>query len=124
MIHRIIALCRENKKPVYVDPKFDNFFEYKDVTIFKPNRKEIQDALGIRIDGDDSAFDAGQKLMNLLGCEWLVLTRGEKGMMLFDKEKNKTVTYNIPTRALKVADVFRRRRYGNLDSCSNIMRRG
>jgi len=101
----IITLCNENKKPVYVDPKFDNFFEYKDVTIFKPNRKEIQDVLGVRIDGDDSAYDAGRKLIDILNCEWLVITRGEKGMMLFDKEKGKYVVYNIPTRAIKVADV-------------------
>lgn len=105
MIHRIISLCKSKGKPVYVDPKFDNFFEYKDVTIFKPNRKEIQDALGLRIDGDDSAFDAGKRLLDIINCEWLILTRGEKGMMLFDKEKGKLVVYNIPTRALRVADV-------------------
>lgn len=105
MIHRIITLCKSKSKPVYVDPKFDNFFEYKDATIFKPNRTEIQDALGIRIDGDDSAFDAGQRLMDVINCEWLILTRGEKGMMLFDKEKGKLVVYNIPTRAIRVADV-------------------
>jgi rfaE bifunctional protein kinase chain/domain len=105
IIGRIIALCKSKNKPVYVDPKFDNFFEFKDVTIFKPNRKEIQDALGVRIDGDDSAFDAGKKLIDVLNCEWLVLTRGEKGMMLFDREKGEIVVYNIPTRALKVADV-------------------
>ena len=46
IIERIISLCREAKKKVYVDPKFDNFFEYKNVTVFKPNRKEVQDALG------------------------------------------------------------------------------
>ena len=105
MIRRIITLCKTKNKPVYVDPKFDNFFEFKGVTIFKPNRKEIQDALGIRIDGDDSAFDAGQKLMDVINCDWLVLTRGEKGMMLFDKENEKHVVYNIPTRAIRVADV-------------------
>ncbi len=105
IIGRIIALCKSKNKPVYVDPKFDNFFEFKDVTIFKPNRKEIQDALGVRIDGDDSAFDAGKKLIEILNCEWLILTRGEKGMMLFDREKGEIVVYNIPTRALKVADV-------------------
>lgn len=105
MIHRITTLCKSKGKPVYVDPKFDNFFEYKNVTIFKPNRKEIQDALGIRIDGDDSAFDAGQRVMDIVNCEWLILTRGEKGMMLFDKENGKHVVYNIPTRAIRVADV-------------------
>jgi rfaE bifunctional protein kinase chain/domain len=105
VINRIITLCNNAKKKVYVDPKFDNFFEYKNVTVFKPNRKEIQDALGVRIDGNDSAIDIGKKLIEMIKCEWLVLTRGEKGMMLFDKEKNKTVVHNIPTRAIKVADV-------------------
>jgi rfaE bifunctional protein kinase chain/domain len=105
VIMDIIDLCNQNKKPVYVDPKFDNFFEYKNVTIFKPNRKEIQDVLGVRIDGDESAYDAGRKLIDILDCEWLVITRGEKGMLLFDKERGKYVVHNIPTRAIKVADV-------------------
>jgi rfaE bifunctional protein kinase chain/domain len=105
VIDYIISLCRKEGKAVYVDPKFDNFFEYKNVTVFKPNRKEIQDVMGVRIDGDDSAIDIGKKLINIISCEWLVLTRGEKGMMLFDKEKGRTVVHNIPTKALKVADV-------------------
>jgi len=105
VINKIISLCKEAKQKVYVDPKFDNFFEYKGVTVFKPNRKELQDALGVRIDGDDSAADIGKKLFEMMKCEWLVLTRGEKGMMLFDKESGKIVVHNIPTRAIKVADV-------------------
>ena len=105
IISKIISLCGEAKKKVYVDPKFDNFFEYKNVTIFKPNRKELQDALGVRIDGDDSAADIGKKLFEMMKCEWLVLTRGEKGMMLFEKESGKIVVHNIPTKAIRVADV-------------------
>jgi rfaE bifunctional protein kinase chain/domain len=105
VINKIVSLCRNSKKKVYVDPKFDNFFEYKHVTVFKPNRKEIQDALGVRIDGYESAMDIGKKLIDIIKCEWLVLTRGENGMMLFDKEKDKTVIHNIPTKAIKVADV-------------------
>jgi rfaE bifunctional protein kinase chain/domain len=104
-IRQIIKLSREKHLDVYVDPKFDNFFEYKNVTVFKPNRKEIQDVLGRRIDRDDSAIQSGKELIDSLKCEYLVLTRGEKGMMLFDKEKNKTVVLNIPTRARRVADV-------------------
>ena len=105
IISKIISLCGEAKKKVYVDPKFDNFFEYKNVTIFKPNRKELQDALGVGIDGDDSAADIGKKLFEMMKCEWLVLTRGEKGMMLFEKESGKIVVHNIPTKAIRVADV-------------------
>ncbi|MFI5144018.1 MAG: D-glycero-beta-D-manno-heptose-7-phosphate kinase, partial [Ignavibacteria bacterium] len=105
IIAKIISLCMEAKKKIYVDPKFDNFFEYKNVTVFKPNRKELQDALGVRIDGDDSAADIGKKLIEMMKCEWLVLTRGEKGMMLFEKESGKIFVHNIPTKAIRVADV-------------------
>ena len=105
IISKIISLCISANKKVYVDPKFDNFFEYKNVTVFKPNRKEVQDALGVRIDGDDSAVDIGKKLLILIKCEWLVITRGEKGMMLFEREKNDVTVHIIPTKAIKVADV-------------------
>lgn len=105
LISQVISLCRKFKKPVYVDPKFHNFFEFRDVTVFKPNRKETADILAMKIDGEESVKDAGRILIDRLNCEYLVLTRGEKGMMLFDKEKNKTVILNIPTKARKVADV-------------------
>jgi D-glycero-beta-D-manno-heptose-7-phosphate kinase len=105
VIAGIIKISKSANKTVYVDPKFDNFFEYRNVTVFKPNRKEVQDVIGEKIDGDDSAKKIGRKLIDRLNCEYLVLTRGEKGMMLFDKEKNKTVVLNIPTKARHVADV-------------------
>ncbi len=105
VIGELISIAKRYKIPVYVDPKFHNFFEYKDVTVFKPNRKETADILAMKIDGEESVKTAGRKLIDRLNCEYLVLTRGEKGMMLFDKEKNKTVILNIPTRARRVADV-------------------
>jgi rfaE bifunctional protein kinase chain/domain len=105
IIHSIIGISKKAGKSVYVDPKFDNFFEYQNATVFKPNRKEVQDVLGEKVDGDDSARKVGRKLIDRLNCEYLVLTRGEKGMMLFDKEKNKTVVLDVPTKALNVADV-------------------
>jgi D-glycero-beta-D-manno-heptose-7-phosphate kinase len=105
VIAEIISICKKNNKPVYVDPKFANFYEYKDVTVFKPNRKEVGDILAMKLDGEESVNEAGRILIDRLNCEYLVLTRGEKGMMLFDKEKDKTVVLNIPTRARKVADV-------------------
>lgn len=105
IISEIILMCKKLNKPVYVDPKFTNFYEYKDVTVFKPNRKEVGDILGMKLDTDESVNEAGSILIDKLNCGYLVLTRGEKGMMLFDKEKNKTVVLNIPTRARKVADV-------------------
>lgn len=105
MIGKVIKLFRDAGKHVFVDPKFHNFFEYRNVTLIKPNRKEVQDVLAMKVDGDESVSDAGKILIDKLDCEYVVLTRGEKGMVLFDKEKDKTAVLNIPTRARKVADV-------------------
>jgi len=105
MIAKVIKMFKSAGKRVYVDPKFHNFFEYKSVTVFKPNRKEVQEALAMIIDGDESVKSAGEQLIDKLDCEYLVLTRGEKGMVLFDRAKNKTAVLNVPTLARKVADV-------------------
>lgn len=102
LIHQVIDFARTNNIIITVDPKFDNFFEYKNVTVFKPNRKETEDALGIRLDSEEKVIEACQKLKEKLNPEFLLLTRGEKGMTLFGKDSS---VHTIPTRARKVADV-------------------
>lgn len=103
LIRRAIALARENHIPTFVDPKLDNFFEYEGVTVFKPNRKEMQDALGIKTKTDAEIDHAGVTLLRRLGAENVLLTLSEKGMRLF--EKDQTEPFAIPTMAREVADV-------------------
>lgn len=102
LIHRIIQLAQIHHKVITVDPKFNNFFEYKGVTVFKPNIKETEEALGKKLKTDDDIIAAGKALRERLGAEHILLTRSEKGMSLF--EKNGSITH-IPTRAREVADV-------------------
>ncbi len=102
LIVRIIELAKRKKKIIAVDPKFNNFFEYKDVTIFKPNRKETEEALGVRLSTDEKIKKAGKDLLDRLSAENVLLTLGEKGMSLF--ERNGSVS-TIPTAARRVADV-------------------
>ncbi len=94
--------CRLNDIPVFVDPKFTNFMLYKGVTLFKPNVKEAQQALARSFDNEEHVRDAGEALRKTLHAENILLTRGSRGMSLF--EKNGDVTH-IPTKARKVADV-------------------
>ncbi|HMZ46843.1 MAG TPA: bifunctional ADP-heptose synthase [Chitinophagaceae bacterium] len=47
LIAKAIQLCKENDIITSVDPKHKNFFNFKGVTIFKPNFKETIEALGI-----------------------------------------------------------------------------
>lgn len=101
LIKEIIALANEKNIIVTVDPKFDNFFTYKNVTVFKPNRKETEDVLGRRLLNDSEISRAGNDLLNKLTPEFVLLTLGEKGVVLFDKKKE----IRIPTKARKVSDV-------------------
>ncbi len=108
VIHRSIALGQKHGVPILVDPKMQNFFEYQGATVFKPNRKEVEDALGSRLSTDDETNEAGLRLMEMLKAENVLLTLGEKGMMLFEHIKNDGVSdqpFSIPTMARQVADV-------------------
>lgn len=102
LIARIIELAKRKNKIVTVDPKFNNFFEYKDVTVFKPNRKETEEALGVRLSSDKSVRKAGKELLERLKAENVLLTLGEKGMTLFEHGGGVST---IPTAARRVADV-------------------
>src|SRR5712664_4364737 len=46
VIERGLALAKKRGVPVVVDPKFKNFFSYRGATVFKPNRKELEQAMG------------------------------------------------------------------------------
>jgi rfaE bifunctional protein kinase chain/domain len=102
LIKEIIAVANKNKKIITVDPKFDNFFEYLDVTVFKPNKKETQDVLGMKILSEEDIKKAGFKLLEKLNAKYVILTLSEKGVALFEKNKKPV---RIPTKARSVADV-------------------
>jgi rfaE bifunctional protein kinase chain/domain len=49
LIKEVVHLATTHRKVITVDPKFNNFFDYRDVTVFKPNRKEMEEAIGRKI---------------------------------------------------------------------------
>ncbi|MFA6025633.1 MAG: D-glycero-beta-D-manno-heptose-7-phosphate kinase [Ignavibacteriaceae bacterium] len=101
LIQKVIALANKNNILITVDPKFNNFFSYKNVTVFKPNRKEAGDVLGMQIRTDAEVSIAGKKLLTKLNAKYVLLTLGEGGIAVFEKGKE----YRMPTKARKVADV-------------------
>ncbi len=102
VIHELIAVARKYNKIITVDPKFNNFLEYKHVTVFKPNRREVEEAIGGRLKSVGDVERAGKHLLEVLEAENILLTRGEEGMSLF--ESNGAITH-IPTQATNVQDV-------------------
>ena len=102
LIKNVINLAKKHSIPVTVDPKFDNFFEFVNVDVFKPNRKEAEEAIGQKIKSDEDLFKVMQSIQRKINCANLLLTRGEKGMALM--EKNGEITL-ISTRARNIVDV-------------------
>jgi rfaE bifunctional protein kinase chain/domain len=102
LITKIISIANKKNILITVDPKFDNFFEYKNVTVFKPNRKETETVLGTRIKDDKDISSAGRNLLHKLNSKYVLLTLGEGGIAVFEKGDKER---RMPTKARKVADV-------------------
>ena len=102
LIEKIIRLSKSKDIIITVDPKFNNFFSYKGVTVFKPNRKEAEDVLGVKIRSDEDISGAGNKILEKLNSKFVLLTLGEGGIAVFERGKAER---RMPTKARKVADV-------------------
>lgn len=102
LIAHMVQLARRHDVPVYVDPKFNNFFEYTGVTVFKPNRKEAEDALQQKLKSPEERQEGVRELLRRLACEYVILTLGSEGMMLAHRDEDPV---RVPTKAIQVADV-------------------
>lgn len=100
VIEGAIAMARARSLPIVVDPKFRNFFAYRGATVFKPNRRELESALGAAVDLDHPA--ALPETFARLGVDNLLLTLGERGMALVSADG---VVHRVPTTAREVYDV-------------------
>lgn len=81
----LIAFARQQKKPIFVDPKGREFSRYRGSTFLTPNTKELCDALGEwRSDQEFNhkcqIFMTENEIMNL------VVTQGADGMALFTND--------------------------------------
>jgi len=102
VLENVLSPLNESKIPVTVDPKFEQFFEYREVTVFKPNLKEVETALGTRLFDDESVATAARLLKNRLDTENVLITRGELGMTLLESDDS---IIHMGTRARHVFDV-------------------
>jgi len=102
LIEKIIAYFKEKNVLITVDPKFNNLMSYKGVTVFKPNRKEAEAILGMRIKTSEDVSNAGKKLLELLDAQYVLLTLSEEGIAVFQKDG---LEKRMPTKAQEVADV-------------------
>ena len=103
LIQKIVALCNLNNVYTAVDPKRKNFFSYSNVTLFKPNLKEVKESLNLLSDtiSKTSLSEIHDKLKSHLNHKISLITLSEKGV--FFKSENKTEM--IASHIRNVADV-------------------
>ncbi len=102
LLDDLIPEARAMDRIVSVDPKENHFRNYRRVSLITPNQYEAGSVMGKRIHDEQSLLDVGWEIIDLLEADALLITRGENGMSLFQRDR----TYkHFPTVARHVYDV-------------------
>lgn len=104
VIKEVIAIANENDIIITVDPKKENFFEYKNVTLFKPNLKELKEGLNVDFEfsSNQKAFESAiLRLEEKLNNNLSFVTLSEYGVFI----KSKQEKAYLPAHLRKIADV-------------------
>lgn len=99
---RVIASARAAGRFLAVDPKVPHFSSYAGASLVTPNQAEAAEASGVRIRDEETLAGAGTKILAMLGASAVLITRGEQGMSLFERDGRIT---HMPTVAREVFDV-------------------
>lgn len=104
VIKHILLQSTKMNIPVAVDPKEYNFFEYQQIDLFKPNLKELAEALQMKIDPKNinSLRKAAEELKRKNRFDNLLLTLGPHGIFIYTQKGD---SFIVPARPIKTADV-------------------
>jgi D-beta-D-heptose 7-phosphate kinase/D-beta-D-heptose 1-phosphate adenosyltransferase len=104
----VLSWARRAGKFVTVDPKIEHFLQYQDVQCITPNLKEAAEGMRVLPPQTDAEVDAlGRGILKRLHCRTVLITRGERGMSLYEANLNEgggKITH-IPSQAREVFDV-------------------
>ena len=103
VIQQVIGLCKQAGVITAVDPKRKNFFSFKQANIFKPNLKEIKEALNLLVEEINQPVlqKIHAELQNILHHNVSFITLSEKGVFY----QADTDAKLIPSHIRNVADV-------------------
>jgi len=87
---RLARRSRRRPVPILLDSRY-KLTSYRGLTTCTPNESEVEQVLGIRIDDDPAALEhAGRRLLRTLRMESVLITRGSRGMALFEPKRPTT----------------------------------
>ena len=97
---RVLGACHRLEVPVFVKPKTSRLYAYRGARLIVCNAKEAGFFVTRSLNDEKSFEEAGQALLENFGCSAVVITRGEKGLSIFDESVRRHVT--IPATSFEV----------------------
>lgn len=102
LLQLVADLVQSKKIICVVDPKKENYQNYRQPTLVTPNKDEASEASGIKICDEKSLLDAGARLVRLWRANAVLITRGADGMSLF---RGRGAVSHFPTEPKDMFDV-------------------
>ena len=101
ILDEILQLAYD-KVPVLIDPKIRNFAHYRPASLITPNHFEALRLTNQEEDSDEGLHQAARLIQERLDCDAVLITRGERGMMLLERSQEPIF---VGTAAREVYDV-------------------
>ncbi len=101
ILAKVLPLAYE-RVPVLIDPKLRNFDSYRPATLVTPNHHEALRLTNIEEDTDEGLTRAAQLIRRRITCDAVLITRGDRGMMLLEGKQEPVF---VETAAREVYDV-------------------
>jgi len=101
ILREILPVAYE-QVPVLIDPKLRNFNSYRPATLVTPNHLEALRMSDSEDHSDDGSHSAARIIREKLGCDAVLITRGDRGMMLLEGDNGPVY---VETAAREVYDV-------------------
>jgi D-beta-D-heptose 7-phosphate kinase/D-beta-D-heptose 1-phosphate adenosyltransferase len=102
LLNQLIDVANQNEKIIIVDPKGLDFKKYAGATAITPNKREASLAAGTEIVDDVSLMTAGEKLLEGIPVQKVLISCGKEGMVLFEQGSK---PFKISAEARQVFDV-------------------
>jgi D-beta-D-heptose 7-phosphate kinase / D-beta-D-heptose 1-phosphate adenosyltransferase len=104
-LQRAIASARRLGKCIIIDPKSKDMRRYAGATIVTPNAREASAAAGVDCDADDGVAAAARMIAEAIDGGIVVVTRGSRGMTIFEPDGEAGRVTHLPTENREVHDV-------------------
>ena len=92
LLRALMEMAKEENVPVFIDPKKEHWFHFRDAELVKPNLSEAMAAFGVS--GADQANHVeqwGRSMLQYTRAKAVIVTQGKDGMYLFTDEQETRV---------------------------------